>query len=168
MDTQTLHRVCMIGSALCGMALSIPSFANDSSNNSSRSNSDLEGTWVAKVTGPAPTPFLSLQSYAAGGLHIEENSSATDRTVAQGEWTKVGPREYVSTRSNFNFDASRTFTGITKVTSHIILNPDGDEFDTTAIFETYDAAGHLVRTGDAASHARRCTFSTPVPHCLGF
>ena len=129
----------------------------------------IEGTWVGRVTalsGP-PVTFLSMTTFMPNGRVIEENSSPTIRSVAQGEWVRTGNRQFVRTMYLFNFSPPRTFIGMTKVVNYIELNHDGDAYDSLADFEVYDANGNLVTTGHNGAQARRCTADTTVPHCMG-
>jgi hypothetical protein len=129
----------------------------------------IEGLWVSKVvvSSDPPVVIYSLNTFFAGGQAIEDTATPTIRSVGQGEWTQVGSRQFVRTMYIFQFAAPHTFTGITKVVNHFVLNHVGDEFDAVGNFETYDTAGNLVQQGQRTSHGKRCTILTTVPQCMG-
>ena len=161
------RRIGIQSIALATWLAAVPTYAASSSSNGVEPS--IEGTWVGRVTslvGP-PVTFLSMTTFMPGGSIIEENSSPAIRTLAQGEWVKTGSRQFVRTMYLFNFAAPRTFIGMTKVINYIELNHDGDEYESLADFEVYDTNGNLVTTGHNSAHARRCTATTTVPHCMG-
>jgi hypothetical protein len=161
MDNVLRNGLLSVALALCA---AIPLHAHG--DDSQRSDPSIAGTWVARVT-TATSSFLSMTTFMPGGQVIEENNNTAIRSVAQGEWERAGGRQFIRTMYVLNFTAPRTFTGMTKVTNYIQLNHAGDEYDSTADTETYDASGNLVSVGHNTSHARRCTADTTVPHCLG-
>ena len=161
MDKRMGNRLLSIALATC---MTVPIHAT--AGNSNGVDPSIEGTWVAKVTTPTNT-FLSMTTFMPGGEVIEENSNPAIRSVAQGVWVRTGDRQFIRTMYVLNFAAPRTFTGMTKVVNYIQLNHDGDEYDSVADLVTYDVNGNLLTAGHNTSHARRCTFASTVPHCLG-
>src|SRR4030095_8377270 len=77
-------------------------------------NDSVQGTWLAKVTNPNGTSFLSLQTYFTHGEYIEDTNGRTFRTASQGEWVKPGPRQFLRSQVLFTFTpTSRVITAIT-------------------------------------------------------
>jgi hypothetical protein len=73
----------------------------------------IEGMWVSTVmsnsTNP-PTNQYSIVTFLPGGQIVEENSGTTIRSIAQGEWQKVGPSQYERTMVYMTFNAPHTFS----------------------------------------------------------
>jgi hypothetical protein len=135
---------------------------------------EIVGTWAAIVTNlnPPPPPgtplsFLSLATFSSTGQALEENDTAQIRSTGQGEWVKVGPRQFVRTMFILNFVSPRTFTSMTKAITKIQVDEDSNQYDAIASFQTYDVGGNLLVSGTNTSHGRRCSFATSVPHCMG-
>jgi hypothetical protein len=131
----------------------------------------IEGTWLAKVTTPNPPPglppsFLSMATFIGSGEAIEENNTNQIRSVAQGEWVRTGPRQFVRTMTYFGFAPGRTFVQFTRVTSSIELAHNGATYTATNAFEIYDTTGVLVATGHNTAVAKRCGLGDSVPNCI--
>src|ERR1700687_2842266 len=99
-------------------------------NDSGTDRNSIEGTWLAKVTTPNPPPgvpptFLSMTTFVGTGQVIEENNITQIRSVAQGEWARTGPSQFVRTMTYFGFAPGRVFVQFTRVTSVIELASDG-------------------------------------------
>src|SRR5690348_12500734 len=90
----------------------------------------IEGVWLSKVVVSVnpPVSIYSLNTFFAGGQAIEDTSTSTIRSVAHGEWVRVGSRQFVRTMYIFQYAPPHTFTGLTKVVNRFELNHAGDEF----------------------------------------
>src|SRR5215470_11502094 len=120
----------------------------------------IEGTWVTRVVSNAtspPTTNYSVGTFLPGGQIVEDNSQNLIRTLAQGEWYKVGPSHYIRNMFFITFNPPRTFTGITRVVNDIQLTDAGDEYDAVGYVSVYDVNGNLTATRVNPSHAIRCT-----------
>ena len=142
-----------------------PAWASDSDQSD---NNSVQGTWLAKVTNPNGTSFLSLQTYFTNGEYVEDANGLTFRTASQGEWVKTGPRQFLRNQVLFTFTpTSRVFTGITKVVAVIHLDKDGGVFTAESTFQVYDPQGNLTSSGQNTQVARRCGLDDSIPNCLG-
>jgi len=131
----------------------------------------IEGTWLSKVTTPnppagVPPTFLSMTTFIGTGQVIEENNNAQIRSVAQGEWTRTGPSQFVRTMTYFGFAPGQVFVQFTRVTSVIELAHDGQTYAAVNTFEIYDTNGVLLITGHNTAVAKRCGLSDTVPNCI--
>ncbi len=131
----------------------------------------LSGNWSVTVTRIDPPPglpptFLSLQTYFAEGLFLEESNTNLIRSSARGEWNAPGldakAPELTSGREQFTrsflffrFDAARNFIGTARNTARIMLSDDGQTFRAAATLELFDAAGNLLSTSQAIESGRR-------------
>ena len=134
-------------------------------------NRTLTGNWVVTVTRIDPPPglpptFLSLQTYSAEGLFLEESNTNLIRSSARGEWKRTGLEAGAPgnsfdrgffTRSFFffRFDALRNFIGTARNTARIMLSDDGRTFTAAATLELFDAAGNLLSTSQATEAGQR-------------
>jgi hypothetical protein len=103
----------------------------------------LQGTWLASVTLPDGSNFLSLQTFMRGGDVLEENSSPRILSLGHGAWVKTGDRQFTVEFVKFRFDApaTRIFTGTSRITFKIQLDTP-DSFHTTSTVQGFDAAGN--------------------------
>ena len=173
MNPLLINRLSRIAFAACMIALPVAGSAGTNAtvqNSGNPSEPGIEGTWVSRVvsnsTNP-PTVQYSIATFLPGGQIVEENSGTTIRTIAQGEWQKVGPSNYERSMIYMTFNAPHTFSGFIQVSSSIQLNGDRDEFDAQAFVEVYDVNGNLTATRVNPSHAKRCTMGMTVPQCIG-
>lgn len=110
-------------------------------NNNNNNNSDqgenphaLPGTWIVQVSLDPPTPlnFMRLETYGAGGGFVESNNGpGAGQPPGQGNWVRIGQRQYASTELRLGFNTAHIFTGITKIRSVLTLSESGDEFTTS-------------------------------------
>ena len=168
---------CMIVSPMLGIAANdaVAGHVGESDASPTKVSAEgkhsIEGIWVSRAVNNAnnpPTTFYTLQSYLPGGHSIEEASGSLIRTVGQGQWVRLGPREYMRTMYIMTFTTPRIFSGIQKVTSLVELTEDGDEYNSKALVEIYDVNGNLTLTVHNTGHGRRCTMEMTVPECWGF
>jgi hypothetical protein len=142
-------------------------------NGGDNDNSDLtiEGTWLSRVTTPNPPPgvppsFLSMATFTGAGQALEANNTTQDRTVAQGEWTRIGHRQFVRTITFFVFGTGHVFTSFTQITSRIELARNGETYTASNEFHIYDANGVLLVSGQNTSVANRCGLGDSIPSCI--
>ena len=126
----------------------------------SREKRTLTGNWVVTVTRIDPPPglpptFLSLQTYFAEDLFLEESNTNLIRSSARGEWDKTGHRQFSRSFLFFRFDASRIFIGTARNAATITLSEDGQTFEAAATLELFDAAGNLLSTSQATEAGQR-------------
>jgi hypothetical protein len=145
----------MLGVAiLVGMmaiqAITIQTSAGAPASAASNEKKSLAGNWLVNVDLVNPPPgvaphFLALQTYFEDGTLLEESNTNRIRSLAHGEWEKVGRREFSRSWIIFRFDAARNFIGTNKQNSRVTLSEDGNEFVTTELtIELFDAAGNLL------------------------
>ena len=120
----------------------------------------LTGNWLVTVTRIDPPPglpptFLSLQTYSADDLFLEESNTNLVRSSARGEWAKTGLWQFRRSFLFFRFDASRHFIGTARNRATITLSQDGQRFRAEAILELFDADGTLLSTSRAIEMGQR-------------
>jgi hypothetical protein len=107
-----------------------------------------------------------MATYTGTGEVIEENNITQIRSVAQGEWARTGPSQFIRTMTYFGFAPGRVFVQFTRVTSSIELAPDGETYAATNTFEIYDTNGVLITSGHNTAVAKRCGLGDSVPNCI--
>lgn len=140
----------MLFSAILAGMLAIQTPAGAPATPASNDKKSMAGNWLVNVDLVNPPPgvsphFLALQTYLEDGTLLEESNTNRIRSLAHGEWEKVGRREFRRSWIIFRFDAARNYIGTNKQTSTVVLSEDGDEFVTTQLnIELHDAAGNLL------------------------
>jgi hypothetical protein len=122
----------------------------------------LTGNWLVTVTRIDPPPglpptFLSLQTYFAEDLFLEESNTNLIRSSARGMWDTTGLRQFRRSFLFFRFDASRNFIGTARNRATITLSEDGQRFRADAILELFDADGTPLSTSRAIEMGQRQT-----------
>src|SRR5262249_39963178 len=115
------NKLSLLALAICMAAIPVRALADlmeiearDAFADSRAAEPTIEGTWLATVVGTnPPANFLSLATFLPGGQIVEESSASAIRTVAQGQWTRVGNRQYMRVMWILNFASPRTYSGMT-------------------------------------------------------
>lgn len=122
----------------------------------------LEGTWMSTVTlesppaGVDPT-FLALNTFTRSGEVLVSSSQKlpVSRSLAQGEWVRVGDRRFECSFTWFRFDAAGTFIGTQRVRRTMTLGPSLDTFTSTDVVELIAPNGTVIATSNATEAATR-------------
>ena len=134
--------------------------------NSSSGGRGLEGTWITQVTlhncqtgAAVGAPFLSSESFARGGTLTGTTSSPAffpaERGPDHGVWSHTGGQNYRASSLAF-ITVQGVLTKIQVITQAIVLDRDGDRFDTTkAAIQFFKPDGTLLGAGCATAVSRR-------------
>jgi hypothetical protein len=137
----------------------------------SGSDDGLQGTWRVQVTlincmtgAPLGPPFTSLLSFARGGTAIASTSNPAfqpgQRTAEHGIWKQTGAQSFASDREAFilfttapNPPVPGFLRGTQKITEAIQV--EGDQSNSVASVQFFDAGGTRVRSGCARAVGHR-------------
>ena len=116
----------------------------------------LEGAWLSRVTRPDLPDLLSMQSFFPGGLVSETSDSGNSlRSVAHGQWVRIGDRLFAVTFTNFRYNAQGQYIGTTRITSNIQLAENLTEWRATTFIQFFDPEGTLQSTREDVATATR-------------
>jgi hypothetical protein len=130
----------------------------------SRDSSALLGTWLVHVpinpnTVPpgAPLDFTELDTFDAGGGFLASNNGpGSGDPAGQGNWVRIGERQFALTQLRLGFDADNHFTEINKIRSRLTLNKSRDEFTVSSQVDIILPNGTVLPFHPAAtSHGTR-------------
>jgi len=112
-------------------------------------NQTADGTWLSEIRLPglpaeAP-PVLNLSTLSPNGTFIASGSDGT-QGVHHGVWARVGDRKFVMTVFNFNYDANRVLTTITKIRINLQVSLDGHSSKGTSEVVVMDRNGRVLTT----------------------
>ena len=125
------------------------------------------GTWDIEVTlrnratgcatGASAKPLRAVDTFTSGGALIETGVHATPQphSPGQGTWRHICGQNYAAVLRFFHFNPDGSVAETRKVTRHLELSKDGNEFTGTASIEVYDADDCLVTAHCATETARR-------------
>jgi hypothetical protein len=132
---------------------------------------ELEGTWrttvsIYGVPGGDPPPLEGvLHSFTRGGV-VMIGVPLAGQTVAQGVWTRVGPRRFGFTVEMSWFDLKTgQLAGRTKVKEIIEVNQKGDEYrsvESSAVDYYADGRRSLLCTDAWQAHGRGAAGPLPL------
>jgi hypothetical protein len=77
------------------------------------------------------------------------------RSLAHGEWTRIGNHRYASTFVAFRYDPAGNFVGMLHVRRELTLSPSLDQFEATDVVEFLAPDGSVVASGNATEVATR-------------
>ena len=126
--------------------------------------SQVEGTWRVTVTPVGGTPFRALATFSTGGTMVESSSGGGDDKGGQGVWKKTGGRTFAFTFEQFSYDPAGNFVGSFKGREIDELDHTSNAYSGVGTIDVYDAAGTLVATFCARTHATRMTVEPPACH----
>jgi hypothetical protein len=128
-------------------ALSAPHKAGDHAAN------PLVGTWVTSVTLTNPPAgvdgtFQGLDTFVAGGGIIVSSSQShpTQRSLAHGNYTRTGDRQYACSFVWFRFDPTGAFAGMQRVRRTMTVSRDGTSFQAEDTIDVLAPNGTVVAT----------------------
>jgi hypothetical protein len=121
------------------------------------------GTWDIKVTlrncqtGASARTLRAINTFGCGGVLIETGGrgATAHSQLGQGMWQHLGGHYYRAVLQFFRFNRDGSLAGTQRVTRHIELSDDGNEFTATASVEDFDANNNITRTNCATEKARR-------------
>jgi hypothetical protein len=125
------------------------------------SDKNIEGTWSVMVTPNGGTPFRALISFSSGGTAIESSAGGNSDKGGQGVWKRTGPRTFLFTIEQFQYDAAGTFVGTLKVRESAVFDQSFTSYSGVGEIEVRDAAGNVAFTTCARTHAARMQVETP-------
>ena len=115
--------------------------------------SALTGTWVTTVTLVNPPPgvdasFQALDTFVAGGgvLVSSSQSHPTMRSLAHGNCSHTGGRQYACTFVWFRFDPTGAYLGMQRVRRTMTVSQDGNSFQSTDTIDVLAPNGTVVAT----------------------
>jgi hypothetical protein len=124
--------------------------------------SQLAGTWLSTVTLATPPPgvdasFLALDTFSRGGAVLVSSNQVNpgSRSLAHGEWTRIGNRRFASTFTWFRFDPTGKPIGTQRVQRTMVLSADGDSFESTDTVQVLAPDGTVLASTQATETARR-------------
>ena len=122
-----------------------------------RFEAGIEGSWLLTVTIPGgPPPFRSLETFGGGGAFVATSSGPPAMvSSAHGTWTRTGPREFVVTFLQFQYDAAGVHSGYLRVRERRRLGSSGNVFSGTGTFENLDTDFNVLLSGDVTTHGTR-------------
>jgi hypothetical protein len=122
----------------------------------------LEGTWMSTVTLQSPPPgaeatFRAMNTFIRGGRLLVSSSQAmpATRSLAHGEWARIGNRRFSSTFVAFRYDPAGNSVGTLRVRRELTLAPSLDQFEATDVVEFLSAGGSVIATLNATEVATR-------------
>jgi hypothetical protein len=125
------------------------------------------GTWDIEVTlrsretghatGSSAKPLRAVNTFTSGGALIETGAHAIPNlsSPGQGTWRHICGQNYAAVLRFFHFNPDGSVAWTRKVTRHLELSKDGNEFTGTASIEVFDADDRLVTAHCATETARR-------------
>ncbi len=104
-----------------------------------------------------PEPLRAVDTFTSGGALIETGVHATPQphSPGQGTWRHICGRNYSAVLRFFRFNPDGSVAETRKVTRHLELSKDGNEFTGTASIEVFDADDRLVTAHCATETAKR-------------
>jgi hypothetical protein len=122
----------------------------------------LSGTWMSTVTLQNPPPgvdptFRALDTFTPSGEVLVSSSQGLPgtRSLAQGEWMRVGDHRFSSQFFWFRFDSTGKFIGLQRVGRTITLSANLSAFQSVDAVEVIAPDGTVVATLHAVETARR-------------
>ncbi len=118
---------------------------------------EIEGTWLAIITGDETPPFPTLLTYAGGGALTVTDSSVSPAlgNIYQGTWAKTGPHEYAFTFLGFLYDETGVLTGYFRSHETVQVEPGGNAYNGVSTGEILDLDQNVIMTITGTSHATR-------------
>ena len=119
----------------------------------------LEGTWRMQVTirdcgsGAALRTFPAFLTFAQGGTLTETTTGFPPalRTPGHGAWEHLGGQTYRAVSEAFLFNPAGAWTGRQRLTQIIEISKDGEEMNSNATNEIFDANENLIVNGCATA-----------------
>jgi hypothetical protein len=154
--TTSIFRTVLIAGLVA--VLPATSFAGelDSSFHSSR---PIEGVWDSTVTlqvcggGPVLRTFRALNLFEDDGSLVATSEAVPPPSLGQWRWT--GGRTYRAQFQFLRFGAGGVFEGMTRVTRHIQMAPDGKSFTSVVSTQMFDVTDTLFAEGCGKESAKR-------------
>ncbi len=123
----------------------------------------IEGTWRIRTTlrncqtGAELRSFPGLNTFVAGGSMIATGAPSSPALLSSGHgvWEYMAGRSYINTVVFFRFNPDGTYAGTQKITRHIELADDSDEFTTNDSVEFFDSSDNLISTGCVTGTGKR-------------
>lgn len=122
----------------------------------------LTGTWVTAVSLVNPPPgvdatFQGLDTFVAGGgiLVSSSQSHPAARSLAHGNCTHTGGRQYACTFVWFRFDPSGAYLGLQRVRRTMTVSQDGNSFASTDTVEVLAPNGTVLGTLQGSETGQR-------------
>ena len=123
----------------------------------------IEGTWSVRVTprncdtGAELLNFPAKSTFLSGGDMFTTPSITVPflRSTGHGIWEHTGGRSFNATIELFDYNQDHTFVGIERVTQHIELNENDDEFTSTNTFVLTNPNGQVLMRGCSTAVGHR-------------
>jgi hypothetical protein len=118
----------------------------------------IVGQWQIRIIVPgAPGPAFSLSTFSSDGTMIETNTTEgpTLESPGHGVWTQTGPRDYVTTLTNLEYDGNNNFIGRDKVRAKFTMGDDGQSMSGVFKLDVYTADGTNVFSATGTLAATR-------------
>lgn len=123
----------------------------------------IEGTWRIRTTlrncqtGAELRTFPGLNTFLPGGEMIATGAPSSPALLSTGHgvWEHNGGRSFTNTVVFFRFNPDGTYAGIQKITRHIELGDNSDEFTTNDSVEFFDSGDNLISTGCVTGTGQR-------------
>jgi hypothetical protein len=122
---------------------------------------DIEVTLRNRTTGramvPSAKPLRAVDTFTSGGALIETGVHAIPNlsSPGQGTWRHICGQHYAAVLRFFHFNPDGSVAETRKITRHLELSTDGNEFTGTASIEVFDAENRLVTAHCATETAKR-------------
>jgi hypothetical protein len=134
-------------------------------NGNGQAKTSLTGTWITTVAPDpsdlnAPPPFTALITFTAdGNLFTTETD---EQAISQGVWASTGPRQFLLTAYQFEFDTPNVWDGTFKIRAALTLDSDGMHYQGPYRLDFFDTAGNAVFTGVGTLSGQRVVVE-PMP-----
>lgn len=121
------------------------------------------GTWDIRVTlrncetGESIKTLRAMNTFACGGVLIETGARVIQNLSGpgQGTWRHLGGQNYRAVLRFYRFNRDGSVAETRKVTRHLELSDDGNQFTGTASVEVFDGDDALIRAHCATETAQR-------------
>lgn len=124
---------------------------------------EVIGTWEVEVTlrncdtGASLKTVRAVSTFTGGGALIESGARVPHNLTSpgQGTWKHIGGQSYSAVLRFFRFKRDGSVAETRKVTRHLELSKNGEQFTGTACVEIFDANDSLIVAHCATETAKR-------------